>query len=584
MLSTLGRRRRHRGLHFLLEVTFVAATIARVSSSRAVHNSKYASHEARQLQDLLYNEASDTCSLALNTVPTTSVLTQGNGLVFAMKSSDNDSIGVKISSFGFHVPLAMSQIVEFQVYALEKEGYYADPQRDPNTYEGDQYDYRGQISYWEMISSGSIQSSDLIASDTTTSSDYDFYAIPFEEFKATQISPNGGIRSFFINTTLLYTDPTADADINDEQLLQGYDDPAAPKLLVGEGANGFSTTMFMYYERAFVGKVFYETDCVTESPSASPSKALTLSPTPPVGPAQKAGAAASLLFPLLSCDPNVAVIPEEVRNAVGAQVTQTVSTGDSKGVGNILSTVLNAIVHCNKRQMIGDDGRPNRLLPIQSSSMEFSLVITGEYRATGDDQPDIDMGSIVEDSINADKTKFTKDLKARSSNPLLEQAMEPEVTATTLDDNELDQFNNNSLQLTSRPIPSPTPPPQDKTKAVLLILIIIISGVMVVLGAFLLFRHAERRAIESRRKKMDRMYEQREPAVEAENLKQEWEKQEWEKEINMRKASNSWQSAKKQSEYPPYYGGPPPSQHVHPHDSHYPPSSYDSMEDSDENQ
>jgi len=91
----------------------------------------------------------------------------------------------------------------------------------------------------------------------------------------------------------------------------------------------------------------------------------------------------------------------------------------------------------------------------------------------------------------------------------------------------LEKFNDNTLELTSRPIPSPspTPPPPDLTRTVLLILIIVISGIMVVLGAFLLFKYAERRAMESRRRAMEHANEKQVSPVEEETLGMEWEKE-----------------------------------------------------------
>mmetsp|Transcript_3017 Transcript_3017/g.5091 ORF Transcript_3017/g.5091 Transcript_3017/m.5091 type:complete len:608 (+) Transcript_3017:254-2077(+) len=582
----LRRRRsqldRRRGRQFF--VTFMTAIILCVSSSRDVqrgdmHNrkyTKYTSQEPRQLQDYVLDPGPlSTCNFAMNTLQVDG-FSQGDGIVFAMKSKETDDNGVKITSLGFHVPAATTQNVDFQVYALKKEGYYADPNRDTLN-QGVAYDYRGNAQideWWERISSGTIRKSDLIASETNA---LDFYNIPFDMFNATDIPPNGGVRSFYISTALLYANLILGNGVNDEQLLVGYNDPAAPDLLVGEGASGFSDTKFMYKTREFVGKIIYETECATEVPSVSispstskPTSTPTLLPTTShlptetsMPPTQPAGAEAAILFPLLKCDPNQATVPQEVQAAVSDQVTYTMTEGKESGdFSNFESAVLEAKVICVQRRLTGDSSQHNRLLPTQSSAMQFSVVITGEYRSLDGEPPDL--GPVVEDSINADAAKFTKELKARSANPLLEQAMEPQVKARTLDNDELEKFKNDAFEVTIRafPSPSPTAPPQDKMKTALLIVILIVSGVMVVLASFLLFRHAERRAVENRRKKMEMKHisDQRVSALKEDTLKQEWEK-----ENKMRMASNSWQKMKNESDYPPYYGGAPPQNQQHPH-------------------
>ena len=554
--------------------TFMAAIILRVSSSRDVHTS----HEApRQLQDYVFNPGPPlTCNFGMSTLQTdASKLRQGDGIVFSMKSKDSDVNGVKITSFGFHVPAAKSQNVEFQVYALKQEGYYADPIRDRFN-GGVSYDYRGtsQLDQWKIISVGTIQNSDLITSDTTQANDSDLYEIPFEMFTTIEIPPNGGVRSFYISTSLLYSDLMLDNVINDAQLLVGFNDPAAPELLVGEAAVGFKDNTFLYQPREFVGKFSYETACATEAPSISmspstskPTMSPTLlpttshSPTDMAAPAQLAGAQCSMVFPLLMCDPNQVTVPQEVQDALSDQVAYTMSAGEySEGFNSIDPIVLEAQVRCVTRRLTGDESQNDRLLATQSSAMEFSLVITGDYRSPDGKPPD--MGKVVEDSINADATQFTKELKARSPNPLLVQATEPIVKAESLDADQLEKFNAGAFEVTIIAYPSPSPiPAQDKVKTALLIVILIVSGVMVVLAAFLLFKHAERRAIESRRKKMERISEHRVSAFEEETMKQEWEK-----ENNMRMATNSWQEqeGKKQKQIDYYYGGPPPQHQEYP--------------------
>jgi hypothetical protein len=553
LLNMMLPRRGWYGAHFLCEAAFLAAIILKTgSSSNVAHIRKGTVHEPRQLQDVLENPGPPlTCNLALNTVLSTEI--KGTGIVFAMKSSDDDDNGVTITSLGFHCPEAIVRDVEFEVYALLEDVFYADPERD-SLGVGVSYDYRGRnnMDLWEKISSGKITQSDLKSSETTSSDAEDFYIIPFSIFTPTQIPPNGGIRSFFINTTLFYGDPLINTGLNEEQLLQGYNDPEAPKLLAGEATTA-SFQNILQKTRSFIGSISYETECATEVPSTSPSREPTLSPTTSLNPTVKSGeqtgAAANLRFPLRQNQGNTRNerqlqeeecpdVPQEVRDAVAEQVTQTTSES-SDNVKNIMSTVLSAQVICQEvERWLRDEDGQHRLLPIQSSSMKFSLVITGDYRATGNEP--LDMGKFVEDSINADKTKFTKELKDRSPNPLLAAAEEPEVEARTLDPVELENFNDNTLELTSRPIPSPspTPPPPDLTRTVLLILIIVISGIMVVLAAFLLFKYAERRAMESRRRAMEHANEKEVSPLEEETLGMEWEKEK--------------KMEKKQVDYPSY--------------------------------
>jgi len=165
--------------------------------------------------------------------------------------------------------------------------------------------------------------------------------------------------------------------------------------------------------------------------------------------------------------PVLATVPQEVQDAVSDQVTYTMTTGeDAEDFNNINSEVLQAKVRCIQRRLTGDDSQHDRLLATQSSAMEFTLVITGDYHSLDGKPPDI--GQVVEDSINADATKFTKELKARSANPLLEQATEPIVEARTLDNDELEKFDNDAFEvMIPFPSPSPTAQPQDNMKTAL---------------------------------------------------------------------------------------------------------------------
>lgn len=323
----------------------------------------------------------------------------------------------------------------------------------------------------------------------------------------------------------------------------------------------------MYKARQFVGKFYYETECATEAPSLSMSPSTSPKPTSssppsfspttsdvptmtPTPPAQPVGAEAALSFPLLKCDPKQITVPSEVHDAVREQVTQTVSNGkDAEYFYNLSSTVVEAKVRCNQRRLTRDGSQHNRLLSSQSSAIEFYLVIIGDYYSPHGKPHGL--GRVVESSIYENAAAFMQELKARSASPLLLQTMEPTAKARNLDDDDLAKFYNGTFEVTIIAVPGPSPttiaPPQVcKSKAALLMAILIIIGVMGVLGLLLLFRHDERRAFESKNRKMERISEQS-----VSESKEAATKQEWKKESNRQMASNSCQQIKNQSEFPP---------------------------------
>lgn len=123
----------------------------------------------------------------------------------------------------------------------------------------------------------------------------------------------------------------------------------------------------------------------------------------------------------------------------------------------------------------------------------------------GQSESEFNLGSIAEDSINSDPEAFVKDLKARAGANSPFAAVEADDMAVKEVDPEL---------LTAAPTRMPTllPTVKEDDKTDLLIGIIIVSGLIVVLGSFLLYRHGEERAAKKRSKEMDRVQAKKEKA------------------------------------------------------------------------
>lgn len=117
---------------------------------------------------ILQTNSSGVCSTSLSTYVVTDV-TSTNGIVFAVESADTDTVGPTVLSMGFHVDPALMTTNSFQyeVYALNVDGYYADPDRGENILADLGFDYRGQLDAWSLVSSGEIFESDLDVSITT---------------------------------------------------------------------------------------------------------------------------------------------------------------------------------------------------------------------------------------------------------------------------------------------------------------------------------------------------------------------------------------------------------------------------------
>lgn len=117
---------------------------------------------------LLQTNSSTVCTNPLSTYVVTDQ-TSSHGIVFAVQSAETDTVGPTVLSMGFHVDpsLMVTSSFQYEVYALNEDGYYADPERGENILSDLGFDYRGQLDAWSLISSGEIFESDLDVSVTT---------------------------------------------------------------------------------------------------------------------------------------------------------------------------------------------------------------------------------------------------------------------------------------------------------------------------------------------------------------------------------------------------------------------------------
>eukprot|EP00571_Detonula_confervacea_P017820 CAMPEP_0172298686 /NCGR_PEP_ID=MMETSP1058-20130122/1227_1 /TAXON_ID=83371 /ORGANISM="Detonula confervacea, Strain CCMP 353" /LENGTH=673 /DNA_ID=CAMNT_0013007973 /DNA_START=228 /DNA_END=2249 /DNA_ORIENTATION=- len=588
-----------------------------------------------------------SCHLSVITRPVMDVI-NGKGIVFAIQSDVADDDNVTITSFGFHVDRRSigenGGAIKYEVYALKDEvydlrekGYYASPRNPNNTIEligDDQYDYRGEsklLEFWDLVAEGNIIESDLTQSSITIAkiTEQDFFQIPLGSFKSV-VPANGGIRSFYIAApTGGFIYPTSDeAVVNDEMnLLLGERDPGeyAPRILVGEGVVKYPMPdgALWYQSKEFMGKVYYEKVCPSLAPSMSalpsfaptiplsdrPSSYPTLSLAPTNAPSVIASdmpsfvpslppsiltfkVSGGLLLSLpMYCEPGIE-FPKKDRVHV-AESTRAVASRSAKekdpNVFNLKATV--AAVFCveSKRRLDSN----HRYLPTGSSALDFSIVITGEYRPPSrpgqrpEPPKDFDLGEIAEDSINRDPAVFVKDLKERAESAALfgeEPSPFADVESSDLkvssfdvpndiDPEEITAIKRFTLPPTLSPTLAPTVLKENNTDSILVICIVIIGGLIVLLGAFLLFRQGERRAAKTRREKMDRLEEQKLKAKQERRQKAQWEEANMHrhagsrnddayKDSMMMKGPPQYGNSMGYGQQPPppnyYAGGPPP--------------------------
>lgn len=224
------------------------------------------------------------------------VTTASYGIVFPIKSNDEDASGVWITTIGFHVklPLRTTYVlddstdgneVKYEVYALIEDGMYADPNRTVAAGPPVSFDYR-HLDFWNKISSGTIHKDDLTFGD--------YFQIPWVEFVPTYVPPNGGVRSFYVTLdsdalVFLQAKKSQLGNVQKDDNFRSEDYNEAinqhpPMLMYGEGVIGYPLhpSQFLYSPKYYIGKVFYEIDCPTSSPSFSPSNAPSISSKPSI--------------------------------------------------------------------------------------------------------------------------------------------------------------------------------------------------------------------------------------------------------------------------------------------------------------
>jgi len=168
--------------------------------------------------------------------------------------------------------------------------------------------------------------------------------------------------------------------------------------------------------------------------------------------------------------------------------------------------------------------RQQRRLPTASSSLDFSVVITGEYRplarpgeaaaspTASSSLPDL--GDVAESSINRNPDTFLRELESRTPPGSSALSGVTGVIATKAGGDATSPVPGAVPPLveTRMPTPSPTDVPtamtpmeaNDSKDTILLICIIVTGGIMVLLASLLFFRHAERKAVQNRKKRMER--------------------------------------------------------------------------------
>lgn len=325
----------------------------------------------------------------------------------------------------------------------------------------------------------------------------------------------------------------------------------------------------------------------SEGPSSMPS-------LPPTIYSEKLPPRGLLLTLAMGCERDVP-LPREDIDAIVATVRETARRASEKEkIYNVNTAVFNiwCVLPFEERRLAG--GNPvsrkdaafinnhHRQLPTGSSALDFSMVITGEYRPArrpGEKPPPpkkFDLGKVTEDSINRDPQGFVKDLKERSSQSSSFAEVEADdlaVESFYVDpDIDLEDLERVTKTPTQRPtaLLAATTLEENSDNSILVICIVITGGIIALLGAFLLFRHGERRAAKKRREKMARLEEQKERRR-AERRKQA----EWEEKNNYRHAGNAGMNDD-HIKGAMVNNGPPPSQYGAPPMGygHQPPPNY----------
>ena len=224
---------------------------------------------------------------------------------------------------------------------------------------------------------------------------------------------------------------------------------------------------------------------------------------------------------------------DEEKAAVADTVNSKVAEA-ATDVANTNVTVVGFNSVCGRRLTIMDSDGTHRQLPSGSAAVEFSMLITGEYRPPvvledplKPEPRQMDLGVMAEDSINRDPDQFVRDLKERAPpNSSLNEVTSIEVEAMEAPPE------GKEVTFTRSPTEQPTFPPGTAQiqaeesgggeKAILLACIVAITGIIMIVSAFLAFRMAGRRALARKEEEMElrKRRRQRERARQAQRRQQ----------------------------------------------------------------
>jgi hypothetical protein len=128
--------------------------------------STWRTNMGRQLQ----TEDSTGCATTLAT-SANGDLAAAYGILFTVESAVTDNVGPVIASLGFHVEtnLMTGSSFNFEVYVLNADGYYADPERPDSPLDELSYGYRGELGDWTMVSSGQVAKTELVVDERAVS-------------------------------------------------------------------------------------------------------------------------------------------------------------------------------------------------------------------------------------------------------------------------------------------------------------------------------------------------------------------------------------------------------------------------------
>ncbi|KAL3790574.1 hypothetical protein HJC23_008780 [Cyclotella cryptica] len=262
------------------------------------------------------------------------------GIIFPVQSKDEDHDGVWITSLAFYVDFNQVLAVDgddgiddttinYQVYTLVNEGFYADPHRNRLDGAPKDYDYRGNFSYWKIAASGTISKSFLtFFGENDDNVESYLFQIPWDRFEPTYVSSNGGIQSFYLtldSASLVYKNAETrkiGKVQKDDDYKMDYVSQHPPTLLIGEGVIGypFNTIPFLYTVKQFIGKVYYKYECPSQSPSMFPSASPTMSVRPTIVSSDNPSMAPTAKLPEVpSSFPSVSIKPyltEDVTSSV----------------------------------------------------------------------------------------------------------------------------------------------------------------------------------------------------------------------------------------------------------------------------